>query len=95
MQIGARDAKAACGEGLVAVVFANGLDGQLDFVFVNLALKGAGGLVLADIDNIVKAGGLVFLDVQGEIVGAHSSPGARMMARCMTFSSSRTLPGQE
>jgi hypothetical protein len=55
MQIGARDAKAARGQGLVAVVLAHGGDGQLDFVVVNLAFEGAGGLIVGDIDDIVKS----------------------------------------
>ncbi len=95
MKVSPRDAKATGGEGLVAVVLADGGNGELDFVFVNLALKGAGRLVIADVDHIFKPGGVVFVVVQGEVFARTVWPGARMMARCMTFSNSRTLPGQE
>jgi len=64
MEIGARDAKPACRERLVSVILAHGRDGELDFVFVNLAFKGAGRLVFADVDDILKAGGLVFLNAE-------------------------------
>ena len=90
MQIGARDLQAARGERLVAVVFAHGGDGQLDLVVAQLALEGAGGLVVVDADDAVV------LDVLGQVFDADAGAvGARMMARWMTFSSSRTLPGQE
>ena len=53
MQIGPGDAQAACGQRLVAVVLTNGGYGQLDLVVAKLALEGAGGMVIADIDNVV------------------------------------------
>ena len=40
MEIGTRDAKAACRHGLVAIVLANGRDGEPDLVIAELAFKG-------------------------------------------------------
>ena len=96
MEICARDAEAASGQGFVSIVLADCIDGQLDFVVAELALKGAGRLVVGDVDDFVE-GGVLFMS---RILRLRSSartarPGARIMARCMTFSSSRTLPGQE
>ena len=62
MQVGAGDAEAARGQRLVAVIFADGGDGEFDLVFVDLALKGAGGLVVGNVDNVVKLGGFYFLE---------------------------------
>ena len=47
MQIGSRDTKAARGEGLVAVVFADGGGGEFDFVVAEFAFKGTVGLIVA------------------------------------------------
>jgi hypothetical protein len=52
MQIRAGDAQAAGGQRLVAVVLSNGGNGQLDLVVAQLALEGAGGIVVADVDDV-------------------------------------------
>ena len=53
MQISPGDAQAAGGQRLVAVVFADGGDRQFDLVVAKLAFKGAGGMVIGNIDNVV------------------------------------------
>ena len=79
MQIGARDGKAARGQRLVAVVFANGGDGQPDFVVAELALERAGRLVVGDVDDFVEGGGIFFrlLRFEVQVLSANRAARAR------------------
>ena len=54
MEIGAGDVEAARGKRLVPLVITHGGDGKLDFVVTQLTLEGTGGMVVADIDNVLE-----------------------------------------
>src|SRR5208283_3108109 len=71
VQIGARDVQAARSQGLVAVVIADGGDGELDLIVAELALEGAGRQVVANIDDIVEGALLVVrLRLEAQVLGA-------------------------
>ena len=65
VQISPGDAQAAGSQGLIAIVLANGVDGQFDFIVAKLPLKGAGRMVIANVDDVVEVGILVFLRCSG------------------------------
>ena len=72
VEISARDAQAAGGQRLVAVVLADRAHRQLDLVIAQLALERAGGLVVADVDYTSVVGGDFFvLHVEAQVFGAN------------------------
>jgi hypothetical protein len=98
MQIGSGDAQAAGCQRLVPIVLTNSGFGQLDLIVAELSLEGAGGMIIAYIDDVADIAVFARVTSASSVFKLRSStrtvlPGARMMALCITFSSSRTLPG--
>ncbi len=76
MQIGARDAKAAGGYRLVAVVFADRAHRQLDFVVAQLAFERTVGMIVGEVDYYVPCGGyFFFLNIDAEVLDADAASG--------------------
>ena len=73
MQISPGDAQASGCQRLVPIVFPDGGCRQFDFIFAELPLKRACGMVVANIDNAVDVGevDIVLLDIHAQIFSAN------------------------
>jgi hypothetical protein len=71
MQISPGDAKAARGKRFIAIILADRRNGKLNFVFVDLPLERSGRLVIANVNNFIKAGLFLVLHVEGRVFGEH------------------------